>query len=434
MLGRYNKFKHDSMKTVMYLVKEFEMKKSATAYKRASTSKTGIIDPMLLRNYKFSDDIFKKLTILPDAKNHGMIILVDWSGSMSNIVAPIIQQLMNLSWFCRKINIPFEVYAFNNYYDDTDWTSDRYDDIKLNHSFYKEEGDFNMENYKLVNFISHRMNNKDFEKGMQNMYIALEIFDHREYSSNSIVDWNDKHNDDGTYNSDLTAKSPPYVPSCMQMGSTPLNEALTSLLDIVPAFKKKYNIEKMSLITLTDGSGNSNSSAVLRDSGEKYKDGTTRMSENKEGSQLVIKHKGKNYKSDENNGYWYSSTAMTGTLLDIMRKKYDITTIGFFLIPKLSRRYMSYGIISEYDKKGRYIGNDYSSVMKELKKNNCYKTEKTGYDDYYITVGGQKVQNADLSGLSADAKKGDIKKLFSKSMGGRLKSRVLLNHFINKVA
>ena len=56
MLGRYNKFKHDSMKTVMYLVKEFEMKKSATAYKRANTSKTGIIDPMLLRNYKFSDD------------------------------------------------------------------------------------------------------------------------------------------------------------------------------------------------------------------------------------------------------------------------------------------------------------------------------------------------------------------------------------------
>ena len=42
----FNKFKNDNKKTVMYLVKEFEMKKSATAYKRATTSKTGIIDPL----------------------------------------------------------------------------------------------------------------------------------------------------------------------------------------------------------------------------------------------------------------------------------------------------------------------------------------------------------------------------------------------------
>ena len=67
------------MKTVNYLVKEFEMKKSATAYRRATTSKTGVIDPMMLSKYKFTDDIFKKLSIVPDAKNHGMIILVDWS-------------------------------------------------------------------------------------------------------------------------------------------------------------------------------------------------------------------------------------------------------------------------------------------------------------------------------------------------------------------
>ena len=40
------KFKSDNKKTVMYLVKEFEMKKAATAYKRASTDKTGIIDPL----------------------------------------------------------------------------------------------------------------------------------------------------------------------------------------------------------------------------------------------------------------------------------------------------------------------------------------------------------------------------------------------------
>ena len=53
----FAKFKSDNLKTVNYLVKEFEMKKSATAYKKTSTDKTGVIDPLKLKNYKFSDDI-----------------------------------------------------------------------------------------------------------------------------------------------------------------------------------------------------------------------------------------------------------------------------------------------------------------------------------------------------------------------------------------
>ena len=57
---QYKKFMNENKKTVMYLVKEFEMKKSAAAYKRASQDKTGIIDPLKLPSYKYSDDIFKK--------------------------------------------------------------------------------------------------------------------------------------------------------------------------------------------------------------------------------------------------------------------------------------------------------------------------------------------------------------------------------------
>ena len=93
----------------MYLVKKFEMKKSAQAYKRASQDKTGIIDPLKLPSYKYNEDIFKKLTIIPDGKNHGMMMLLDWSGSMSDVYL-IVKQLINLVEFCRKVNIPHEVY------------------------------------------------------------------------------------------------------------------------------------------------------------------------------------------------------------------------------------------------------------------------------------------------------------------------------------
>jgi len=111
---QYKKFMNENKKTVMYLVKEFEMKKSAAAYKRASQDKTGIIDPLKLPSYKYSDDIFKKLTIIPDGKNHGMMMLLDWSGSMSDVLFNTVKQLINLVEFCRKVNIPYEVYFFTS--------------------------------------------------------------------------------------------------------------------------------------------------------------------------------------------------------------------------------------------------------------------------------------------------------------------------------
>ena len=44
------------------------------------------------------------------------------------------------------------------------------------------------------------------------------------------------------------------------------------------------------------------------------------------------------------------------------------------------------------------------------------------------------VQQVDLSQLKDGAKKGDIRRLFSKSMSNRIQSRVVLNKFIEQVA
>ena len=418
MTNRYSKFKKDSMKTVNYLVKEFEMKKSANAYKRANTSKTGVIDPMLLKNYKFTDDIFKKLTVIPDAKNHGMIILVDWSGSMSEVLPSVIQQLMNLAWFCRKINIPFEVYAFSNYY--------RYDydtrNRNLPKSFDLKSSDIFFSSFNLVNFISHKMSNQDFEKGMLNLYLTLESYDYRGYSPQHIIDWS-KFNEDGEY-----LARPISIPECMQLGSTPLNQALATMIDLIPKFKSKYNIEKMSFITLTDGASDSGDGIV--DEVSKNSDGKTEITKKRSEGKWIINVKGKNFETKNTS---YRSEAMTGLLLKVIKEKYNTNNIGFYLIPKKSRRHLNWAI-ENYDSKGRYIGYDLDDVMKDLTKNNVHLTPKTGYDKYFITVGNTRVETADLSSLDTDAKTSDIKRLFKKSMTGRLKSRVLLNNFIDEVA
>ena len=58
------------------MVKEFEMKKSADQYARATTSKTGMLDMGQLHTYKYNDDIFAKVTTLPGAKNHGLVMFL----------------------------------------------------------------------------------------------------------------------------------------------------------------------------------------------------------------------------------------------------------------------------------------------------------------------------------------------------------------------
>ena len=110
--AEYRKFKRECSREVNYLAKEFEMKKAATSYSREAVARTGVLDTSKLHTYKFSEDLFKKVTVRPDGKNHGMIFLLDWSGSMAEIIHDTYKQLLSLCLFCRKAGIPFEVYAF----------------------------------------------------------------------------------------------------------------------------------------------------------------------------------------------------------------------------------------------------------------------------------------------------------------------------------
>ena len=110
----YQEFRNENKKEVNYLVKEFECRKSADAYARTSTARTGVLDTTNLHTYKHSDDLFKRINIVPDGKNHGMIFVLDWSGSMQYEILPTVKQLLNLTAFCKKVQIPFEVYAFTN--------------------------------------------------------------------------------------------------------------------------------------------------------------------------------------------------------------------------------------------------------------------------------------------------------------------------------
>ena len=225
--SKFYDFKKDARKEVSYLVKEFECRKSASAYARAAIARTGVLDTSKLHTYKFNEDIFKKVTVLPDGKNHGLVFLLDWSGSMQYYLQDTLKQLYNLIWFCRKVQIPFEVYAFTNEWGHSDWNSySIYGSGDFGKSYEKKAGMIAIDNqFSLMNLFTSEVNGKTLEKQMLNIWRVVHSF--REYGIS--------------------------YPRKLALSGTPLNEALITFRKLLPEFQKKAKVEKVQCIVLTDG-------------------------------------------------------------------------------------------------------------------------------------------------------------------------------------
>jgi len=108
-----------SRKDVGFMISEFERKKAAGDYIKTKLSKTGVIDPNKLVNYKTHEDIFRTNEVKPIGKNHGIVIFLDMSGSMDRILKDTVLQVIELGLFCTKMNIPFEIWGFFSWHPDT---------------------------------------------------------------------------------------------------------------------------------------------------------------------------------------------------------------------------------------------------------------------------------------------------------------------------
>ena len=392
---QYKKFMNENKKTVMYLVKEFEMKKSAQAYKRASQDKTGIIDPLKLPSYKYSDDIFKKLTVIPDGKNHGMMMLLDWSGSMSDVLFNTVKQLINLVEFCRKVNIPYEVYFF---------TSERGYDRDNTKDFSKNLGEFIFDDFSLVNCLSHRMNKKQADLALKMMFHMGMYFDNRYVSRRNYFE------DHETYDAQQNNWG---IPSKYYLGNTPLNESLIYLNKLIPMYKKKYDIEKLTFITLTDGSGNYPRGNIVGESDKDWE------------KTEVFDIDGTKFTSKRN---------ITTELLNHIKKSYGVNVIGFYIVKRV-RRWDLEKYITNYTDYSDKIAK-YNVLRKQMTKDKAVAVDHEGYHKYFILDGKKlDIENFDMSNVQV--KKGttsELKRVFGKSMANRLVSRVVLNKFIQEVA
>jgi hypothetical protein len=394
----YQKYKKSAEKEVSYLVKEFECKKSADQYARSSTARTGILDTAKLHTYKFNEDLFKKVSVVPDGKNHGLIFVLDWSGSMANFILDAYKQLLNLVWFCRKVNIPFEVYAFT-----LDCNS--YIDIQPNHppTYNKVSGVIAPENgFRMLNLLTSKVNNNVLDEQLKNIWTTC--------SANQ--------GQAGVYLRHL------------DLSGSPIGESILSLHAIIPQFQQKNKLQKVNVIFLTDGEGYVNAVTT-----EKQGNGSnTYMGTRKNYSTSIRDRKnGRVYRS-----YGYDSfTQYAKILLETVKDKFPtVNLINFRITP--SRDFWScynwYGN-REYDTSSPYLGpgEDYKNAKSFFSKNNFITFDGTGFDQFNVIASDSLSQNSNFL-VPNDATTSQVKTAFVKMLGKKKTNRKLLSNFITLIS
>jgi hypothetical protein len=396
-LTELTEFQNRTKATVAQMVQHFQMKQAADSDKRTDIAKTGILDPLTMINYRWSEDIFLKNETHADGKSHGIVMYVDWSGSMCGILKDTLEQMLVLVEFCRKAGIPYDVYAFSshrwagiknelnrfkknnsNEYHDYHRESKEWDKYHEDHpQFSQDATDFAPHNFTLFHFLSSKLNARSHKVAVQSLY---------RLSTNG-------------YNTG---------PGCFNLGGTPLNEAVISALDIVPQFQADNDVQIANVVFLTDGDAHASvPSGYCGSNNIHIRDDKTRQT----------------YRRGHRD---------TDALLRLLKDRTSATLIGIRLhdsknIKSLRYRYWQDLAWEIRDKK-------FQKAIEDYKKQNFCLIDDTSYDEEFVVMGALTVETDALEELPCDASATRIRNAFIKGGNRKKSSRVIATRLVDLIA
>jgi hypothetical protein len=421
---KFHNFRGSTQKIVNYMVKEFERKKAADEYKRTSIDKTGILNVSKLHEYKYSDDLFLKRAIVHDGKNHGLIFLLDWSASMHYLMHNTMKQLLSLIWFCNKVGIPYEVYGFSNSWyaeSEVDGHKSRDHAREMLPCWEHKHDDIyfgNNDSFRLLNLLSSRMSAKQLNEQCRNLFVTS--WSMEKYRRNIYL-------------------------GGLEMGSTPLVEAMVAMQEIIPNFRDHYKLDKVNFICLTDGEANTSFNGQYDAYATPDDNGLTKhykpMRSRRFSNNRLIFDDPKSRKTYEVSGHkhqkmWrYDGEDQSEFLIKLLKVRNDINAIGIFLESgnTVGRRTME-----------KYLG--WYTFAKDLHKKvrrqgrvDGFITIKTsGFDEYYILPTGKTIIKDEYGlpledGEASDMSKGKLKNIFAKNQKSKFGNRVMVNRMIDLI-
>lgn len=391
-------FKNSSKNVVNQLANLFEMKKKAKLDVRAMTSKTGMLDMNRVHSYRYNDDVFKKITTTPNGKSHGLVMFIDLSSSMYDNLCGTYEQLLSLVLFCRRVNIPFEVYGFSDAYSARDGLVDH----PKSANYYMYDSKFCLRQY-----FTNRMTGAEFNDALHNILCLMKYYSKTHYAG---------------------------LPVQEQLNCTPLNPAIIASIEVVNQFRKSNNLDIVNTVFLTDGEDTHGITYADSDGKEAY------IASSYFRGWHPRKTSEHSYIRDMKTRKQWKTNGTTASILNIMKEQTGAKVIGFFLARKRDAQSKIDSMIRDYRKSEKLFDSYKESKFAEI-------TNVDGYDAYYIIPNGKGLSlvSDEFEGEidttvdwndQKQAKKAmkSVAKEFASQMSEKVVSRVLLNRFIDHIS
>lgn len=379
-------FMKNTKKVVTNMVKEFELRKAAYQYARATESKTGALNLEKLHAYRVSDDLFLSVTRLANAKNHAMVLFVDYSGSMERVLPDVLKHLINVALFCRQANIPFRVYGF---------TSDNFmsTKTKTHYAMREDEAGYNrilISNLNLIELVNSDISTATFNQAIYELW-----------------------------------RRSAYGVACPgeSLGNTPLDETLIVAHEIIEEMQAKHNPDRMIAMFITDGDGNR-----LRavEASESRAHNIDQLSYGKR----IVKFK-LNGKTIVNK----DGRCHTKSLLENLSATTGAETIGFY-IPASASHVRNHLSVALNDKFKATAYQFVEKCFETYKKEDLLHIEKTlGYGNYFVVapVGKLDIDDEELE-VDSTWTRSRIARSFINFSQNKKTSRVFVSKFAQAIA
>ena len=371
----------DTRGSIQSFVREFEMLKTADEHRRTVESKSGRLDMDQAWKFRISDNLFKVATTMRDGKNHGFVMFIDWSGSMQPNMEQTMRQLYILFQFCRKVGIPFDVYAFGIGFDTNLFPNARQNKkVRVQHDDERNEVEPNVE---LLHIMSSRANARDLQDSFRYC---------------------------------LAAACGGYYGECLPVslgGSTPLDSTIVIARDIVNEFHKTTKVQIVNTVFLTDGDATDNLCAYGT-KGHKHWNGAT-----------VLRDGHREWAQD---GGQYSGG--TGLLLRWFKANTGSNTVGIFVTGRFSYAAHHFDPAMKPE--------DKSAAEKQFKADGWCSVKALGFDQYFVLRGNVVDTDAAMDAFeqkdASTMTPAQIKNAYMKAVESRNGARGMIHRFVKTVA
>jgi hypothetical protein len=278
------------------------------------------------------------------------------------------------------------------------------------------------ENFALVHMLSSTCKKTDFINAMSYLLLMKIGYGRGRYYS-------DVYNNDNPYHGNISNEY-------FRLGGTPLNSAVILATEVAKTFQKKYNVELLTTIFLTDGGATDGVTYRKAERDSEDRVGTDSVYSD----QIAIKDGPIVTRLPQKDGYSRRDNVTTQTLLEHYKRVTGSTLINFHIVDGKRDAFHSEHQADVWMDEGKeadyYMSSDWiENVWKDvLAKKFAVTTPKFGYDARFLLKGRDdlKIENKELTVKSN--KKGDLLRGFRNFNKGKKTSRTFLNQIIDMVA